>query len=260
MVSPIALEVEGLSVSFGSVEALRRITLSAEAGRFLLLTGPSGSGKSTLLHCLNGLIPHTLPGRMSGSVRVHGMDTREHGVARLAERVGFVFQNPESQLFNLTVRDELLFGPHNAGLSEVVAERQARWAMEAAGIAHLEHRPVSTLSGGEKQCVAIASVLALRPSLLVLDEPAAHLDVRGARMVLDSILRLCREEGLAVVLGEHRTGAVGRMADRLLILDRGQLVADGSTGELFARRELIRALGIRRPANGRMRNGQGGEG
>ncbi len=244
-----ALEVEGLSVAFGGTQAVREVSLVAEAGEFLLLTGPSGSGKSTLLRCINGLIPHTLPGRMSGTVRVYGTDTRERSVAKLAERVGFVFQNPETQLFNLTVLDELLFAPRNAGLPEDEAVSRARWALKAVGMAQLEDRRIDTLSGGEKQCVAIASVLALRPSLLVLDEPTAHLDVNGAREVLDSITHLCREEGLAVVLGEHRTGAVGQRADRLLILDRGTLLADGPTQDLFARREMIRRLGIRRPAD-----------
>ena len=249
MGDPRALRVERLSVDFGSTEALREISLCADSGEFLLLTGPSGSGKSTLLRCLNGLIPHTLPGRMSGSVWVYGTDTREQPVAKLAERVGFVFQNPGTQLFNLTVWDELLFAPRNAGLSAGEAEERARWALEAVGVTHLEGRRLDTLSGGEKQCVAIASVLALRPSLLVLDEPTAHLDVNGARRVLDSITHLCREEGLSVVLGEHRTGAVGQRADRLLILNRGCLLADGPTAEVFAQRELIRSLGIRRPAD-----------
>ncbi len=243
------LEVADLSVGFGDVEALKGVTLEAEAGEFLLLTGPSGSGKSTLFRCLNGLIPHSFPARTAGRVCVLGLDTRRHPVATLAQRVGLVFQNPEAQFFNLTVRDEVLFGPLNLGLPLGSMDGRARWALEAAGVAHLEDRRLDTLSGGEKQCVAIASVLALRPSLLVLDEPTAHLDVPGARTVLDTLTHLCRKEGMAVVLGEHRTGSVGRIADRMLLLEGGRLVADGSPRDIFAQRELVRRLGIRRPTD-----------
>lgn len=243
------VDVERLSVAFGGCPALEGIDLSAVSGEFLLLTGPSGSGKTTLLRCLNGIIPHLLRARMAGAVRVNGLDTREHPVARLAESVGFVFQNPETQLFNLTVWDEVTFGPRNVGLGAAEAAARARWALEATGATHLELQRLATLSGGEKQRIAIASVLALRPSILVLDEPTAHLDVAGSRAVLGTLNDLCRREGITVVLGEHRTGAAGRMAHRLVVLEGGHLVVDGPTASVFARRDLIYRLGIRRPAD-----------
>lgn len=243
------LKVDGLSVNYGDACVLHDISFAVAPGELCLLTGASGSGKSTLLRCLNGLIPHTFPARMIGSVVVNGLDTRKHQVPRLAETVGFVFQNPETQLFNLTVDEEVRFGPRNLGLALAEVERRARWALEATGIAHLEGRRTDTLSGGEKQRVAIASVLALRPSVLILDEPTAHLDVPGARAVLSTITDLCRQGGMTVVLGEHRTGAVGRVADRLMILAGGQVAACGPTSQVFAQRDLIYRLGIRRPAD-----------
>ena len=244
-----SVEVAGLRVTFGRQPALAGVSFVAGRGEFVLLTGPSGSGKSTLLRCLNGLIPHAVPAAFSGRVLVGGLDTREHDVPGLARKVGFVFQNPETQLFNLTVHDEVRFAPRNAGLAESQVEAQARWALAAAGIAHLESRPVAALSGGEKQLVAIASVLALRPSILVLDEPTAHLDVPGARAVLNTLDGLRREEGTTIVLGEHRTGTPGRHADRLLVLDDGRVVADGPVRAVLQERDLVYRLGIRRPAD-----------
>ena len=243
------LEVDGLSVTYVDTCVLRDVSFSAGSGELCLLTGPSGSGKSTLLRCLNGLIPHTFPAHMIGSVVVNGLDTRQHQVPKLAETVGFVFQNPETQLFNLTVDEEVRFGPRNLGLAPTEVERRARWALETTGIAHLKSRRVDTLSGGEKQRVAIASVLALRPSVLILDEPTAHLDVAGARAVLGTITDLCHQQGMTIILGEHRTGAVGRVADRLMILDAGHLAANGPTSQVFAQRDLIYRLGIRRPVD-----------
>lgn len=244
-----ALQVESLSVRYGEATALAGISLSARPGEFLLLTGPSGSGKSTLLRCCNGLIPQVWPAQVAGRIEVGGLDARGHAVAELARRVGFVFQSPEAQLFNLTVHDEVRFAPRQQGLSHDEVERRAREALDAVGISHLEQRRVATLSGGEKQRVAIASVLALQPSVLLLDEPTAHLDVPGARMVLGTVERLCRQAGLLVVMGEHRTGAAGRLADRLVILEQGRMVADGALREVFAQRALMRRLGVRRPSN-----------
>ena len=120
------LEVDGLSVTYVDTCVLRDVSFSAGSGELCLLTGASGSGKSTLLRCLNGLIPHTFPAQMTGSVVVNGLDTRQHQVPRLAETVGFVFQNPETQLFNLTVDEEVRFGPRNLGLAPIEVERRAR--------------------------------------------------------------------------------------------------------------------------------------
>ncbi len=228
-------------------EALRAMDLRIAPGEFVLLTGPSGCGKSTLARLLNGLIPHVIPGALRGAVRVHGLDTRHHPVAALATQVGLVFQIPETQLFNRTVEDEVAFGPRNLGLSgEETAERVA-WALAAVGIEGFRQRAVCELSGGEKQRVAIASVLAMRPAVLVLDEPLANLDAAGAALVLDSLRRLHRETGLAVLVIEHKTGAILPLADRVLIMDRGRIVRDGQPETVFAEQAYLRELGVRLP-------------
>lgn len=229
-------------------EALRGVDLHIAPGQFVFLTGPSGCGKSTLARLLNGLIPHVIPGKLSGQVRVYGLDTRQHPVAALATRVGLVFQIPETQLFNYTVEEEIAFGPRNLGVDgEEVAGRVA-WALAAVGIEGLRRRAVRELSGGEKQRVAIASVLALRPAVLVLDEPLANLDTCGAALVLDSLRRLHRETGLTVLVIEHKTAAILPLADRALIMDRGRIVRDGRPEVVFAEREYLRGLGVRLPA------------
>ncbi len=228
-------------------EALRGLGLHIAPGEFVLLTGPSGCGKSTLARLLNGLIPHIIPGELRGQVRVHGLDTRQRPVAALATQVGLVFQIPETQLFNRTVEEEVAFGPRNLGLSgEEVAGRVA-WALAAVGIEGLWRRAVRELSGGEKQRVAIASVLALRPAVLVLDEPLANLDAAGAALVLDSLRRLHREAGLTVLVIEHKTRALLPLADRALIMDRGRIVRDGRPEAVFAEQAYLRGLGVRLP-------------
>lgn len=228
-------------------EALRGVDLHIAPGEFVFLSGPSGCGKSTLARLLNSLIPHVIPGELSGQVRVYGLDTRQHPVAALATRVGLVFQIPETQLFNRTVEDEVAFGPRNLGLSgEEVAGRVA-WALAAVGIEGLRRRAVRELSGGEKQRVAIASVLALRPAVLVLDEPLANLDAAGAALVLDSLRRLHRERGLTVLVIEHKTGAILPLADRVVIMDQGRVVRDGRPEAVFAEREYLQELGVRLP-------------
>ena len=228
-------------------EALRGIDLHIAPGEFVFLTGPSGCGKSTLARLLNGLIPHVLPGTLRGQVRVHGLDTRQHPVATLAAQVGLVFQVPETQLFNHTVEDEVAFGPRNLGLSGEEVVGRVAWALAAVGIEGLRQRTVRELSGGEKQRVAIASVLALRPPVLVLDEPLANLDAAGAALVLNSLRRLHRESGLTVLVIEHKTGAILPLADRVLIMDRGRIVRDGRPETVFAGQEYLRELGVRLP-------------
>ncbi|HOG47846.1 MAG TPA: ATP-binding cassette domain-containing protein, partial [Anaerolineae bacterium] len=202
---------------------------------------------STLARALNGLIPHTIAATMAGRVIVAGRDTAHCTVAELATVAGLVFQNPATQLFNLTVEDELAFGPHNLGLDGAEVARRIAQAIAATGIGHLRGRPVRELSGGEQQRLAIASVLAMGPRLLVLDEPTANLDVQGTREVTATLARLS-QAGVTTVIIEHRLGAVAHLAQRTVVMDEGRIVADGPTGSVFARRRLLRRLGLRRPA------------
>jgi energy-coupling factor transporter ATP-binding protein EcfA2 len=242
------IEIENLTVQYnGQKPAVEGVSLSIEDGEFVLLTGPSGCGKSTLTRCLNGLIPHTSDASMSGRVMVNGIPTAERTVAQLATEVGLVFQNPASQLFGATVEEELTFGPSNLGLPEDEVTTRCSFALEATGIEHLRHRATRTLSGGEQQRVAIAAVLAMRPRMLVLDEPTSNLDLGGTRAVLDTLARLHREQGLTILVVEHRLADVGKLANRVLIMDEGKIALDGSPKSVFSRKQFLSQLGIRYP-------------
>jgi energy-coupling factor transporter ATP-binding protein EcfA2 len=246
------IQVDDLTVYYGKRRVLGSkrsgLSLSIRPGEFVLLTGPSGSGKSTLLRALAGLIPHASLARMRGKVVVDGLDTQQHPLPVLAGHVGMVFQNPATQLFCLRVEEEVAFGPRNLGLPLDEVSRRVKWALGAAGLEHLRGRRVNTLSDGEKQRLAIAAILAMAPRILILDEPTSNLDLAGTRQVLSTLEHL-RRESSTVVIAEHKTGEVGRLADRVLILEEGQPVADGPPDVVFARQELLHRLGVRQPIN-----------
>jgi energy-coupling factor transporter ATP-binding protein EcfA2 len=244
------IHVRHLSVHYGPVPALDDVSLDVPAGQCVLVTGPSGCGKSTLARALAGLIPHALAVQMKGSVEVAGLDTRERPLPALAQRVGIVFQNPATQLFHLRVADEVAFGPRNLGLDEVDVQERVAWALTATGLASLRDRKPAELSGGQKQCLAIAAVLAMRPQVLVLDEPAASLDVPSTGRVMEALASLKRQ-GMTIVLVEHRLAEAAYLADRLVVMDGGQVVAAGAPLELLADRGLRKRLGLRRPAEER---------
>jgi len=243
------IHIEHLTVRYGQQQALDDVSLHVAPGEFVLLTGPSGCGKSTLARCLNGLIPHSIPVGLSGRVVVNGHVTTHESVAELATSAGLVFQNPATQLFNLTVDEELAFGPRNLGLDPEEITRRVTWAMEATGIAGLRDRSIHTLSGGEQQRLAIAAVLAMGPRLLVLDEPTSSLDVQGIREVMATLAQLNTEAGVTVLVIEHRLGEVARLAARTVILDQGRVVADGATQDIFGCHEFRRRFGLRRPSD-----------
>jgi energy-coupling factor transporter ATP-binding protein EcfA2 len=242
------IEIKDLSVRYNEhLTALDGLSLKVDPGEFVLLTGPSGCGKSTLARCLNGLIPHSSTAVMTGQVVVDGASTSEHSVAEMATHVGLVFQNPPTQLFGSTVAEELAFGPRNLALPpDEVAERVS-FAMEATRIEHLMDRSTQLLSGGEQQRVAIAAVLAMRPKLLVLDEPTSNLDLKGAEAVLTTVDRLRREHDLTVVIIEHRLNEAAKYADRILAMKRGIIVLDAPPEVAFDDKDFLSRLGMRYP-------------
>jgi energy-coupling factor transport system ATP-binding protein len=216
--------VRGLSFSYPEAgPALRDVSLEIEPGEVVALFGPSGSGKSTLLRALAGLVPHFHGGRFEGQVEIAGRDTRTTRPADLAGTVATLFQDPEDQVVFTRVEAEVAFGLENIGTPPAEIPVRAAAALDAVGAGALAHRPVAELSGGELQRVCLASVLALSPQLLLLDEPTSQLDPDGAAAAIE----LARSSGAAVVVSEHRPERVVEACDRVLFLDEGRLREDG---------------------------------
>lgn len=213
--------------------ALQNINLAIEDGQFVLLTGASGGGKSTLCRCFNGLVPHFYGGTISGKAEVQGMDILEHPPRELATKVGMVFQDPENQLVTTDVEREIAFGLENLGYPKNLIARRIEEALDTVGIARLRFARNNELSGGEQQKVAIASVLALHPEILVLDEPTSELDPQSAEEVLRLLERLNDELGLTVILIEQRLDRVVHLVDRMLVMGDGKIIADGTPGEVM---------------------------
>jgi energy-coupling factor transporter ATP-binding protein EcfA2 len=242
------IELDALSVRYGATPALTGVSLRVAPGESVLVGGPSGCGKSTLARVLGGLVPAVVPAHVEGRVRVAGLDALRPRRDGFATRVGLVFQNPATQLFCLTVEEEVAFGPRNLGRSEDETGARVAWALDATGLAGLRGRAPLELSGGEQQRLAIAAALAMQPALLVLDEPLASLDHDGARQVLDTLADLNHRHGVTVVTIEHRLAEAARVAGRIVLLEDGRVVADGAAAAIAADHARLRALGLARPA------------
>lgn len=241
------IQVHDLRVAYAGQVVLQDVSFEVPAGECLVVTGPSGCGKSTLARVLTGLIPQVIPAEISGTVRVAGMDVVAQTPAQISTCVGTVFQDPSTHLFHLRVADEVAFGPRNLGLPGEEIQRRVAWAMDALGLNDLAARKPSDLSGGQKQRLAIASALAMRPQVLVLDEPTASLDVPGTRSVVSSLDELRRTHGLTLVLMEHRLAEVRNLADKVLVLDHGRSVAAGEFIAILGDHDLQQRYGLRRP-------------
>ena len=224
-------------------KALSDINLTIEDGEFIGLIGHTGSGKSTLVQHLNGLIMPT-----SGRVLVDGMDLKDKATDRRAvrQRVGLVFQYPENQLFEETVEKDIAFGPKNLGLGAEEIDRRVRDAMRRVALDYdkLHERSVFELSGGQMRRVAIAGVLAMEPKVLVLDEPCAGLDPRGREEIMGLIKELHREAGTTIVMVSHSMDDVASLAERVIVMNHGEVAMDGAPRDVFSRGEELRAMGL----------------
>ena len=222
--------------------ALRDISLELAAGDLVLLIGHSGAGKSTLLRCLNGLVPHFSGGVLSGNVRVNGLDPVAAKPQVMSRHVGFVFQDPESQFVMDRVEDEIAFALENAAMPPQEMRVRVEETLDLLDLEPLRDRALATLSGGEKQRVAIAAALALRPDVLVLDEPTSQLDPKSAEDVLSALVRLNQDLGLTVILAEHRLERVLPFVDTVVYLPRDGAPQVGPPATIMATADLAPPL------------------
>lgn len=221
-----------------STPILKNINLEINEGEFVLLVGPSGCGKSTLLRCVNGLIPHLYNGVYQGKVIVDGEIVSEKSVSELATKVGFVFQNPENQIFMFSVEKDIVFGLENIGVDKEEISRRISWVLKTLNIEQLKNRAPYELSDGQKQRVAIAGTLVMNPKILILDEPTSLLDPRTAYEFILTLKRLNVELGITVIVVEHRIDLLTNVADRIIVMDNGKIMHDGSLRDIIKLKDL----------------------
>jgi energy-coupling factor transport system ATP-binding protein len=234
-------------VGAAPVSVLRGVNLAVGAGEFVAVLGRVGAGKSTLCMALNGLVPHATGGAFRGEVTVLGRDTRKQPIADLARTVGLVFQDPEMQLTQMRAEDEIAFGPENLGVPAGEIEERVTWALEVVGLTGYSDRSPLHLSGGEKQRLAIAAMLAMRPQILVLDEPTANLDPAGKATVFNLVARLARERQITIVLATQEMERVARYARRAVVLHEGVIALDDTPAAVFAQADRLREWGLGAP-------------
>jgi energy-coupling factor transporter ATP-binding protein EcfA2 len=241
----IAARDLGFKYTGAKKPAIQSVDLSISGDEFILLTGPSGCGKTSLCRCLNGLIPNFYQGEWTGTLLVDGLDVTTQPTSELSRKVGYVFQNPENQLFALTVEKDIAFGPENLGFGRDEIRKRVDEAMKITSTFGLRELAPYELSGGQQQRVALAGVLAMKPSIIVLDEPTSFLDPRTAEDVMRAADSLRRELGLTIVVVEHRLDLVARYAERIVVMDGGKIVADGNLEHVLDEQfDLLEGLGV----------------
>lgn len=244
----MSIEIRNLTHTYSEGTAMRTVALedvcmTIEDGEFLGIIGHTGSGKSTLVQHLNGLLKPT-----SGQVFIDGEDLNSEHVNRraLRQRIGLVFQYPEYQLFEETVAKDIAFGPKNQGLSKEDIDERVRYAMDCV---HLDYQKYSErspfeLSGGQMRRVAIAGVIAMRPSVLILDEPTAGLDPRGRDRILSMLEQLHAEQHTTIVMVSHSMDDMARLATRLIVMAEGKILATGTPREIFSQEKMMMSAGL----------------
>jgi len=246
----VTVQVDGLTYSYlGHAPVLHDINFKVLKGEMLGIIGPNGAGKSTLCKALNGLVPHFYGGTYGGTVTVAGMDTMKHTVADLSLKIGLVFQEPTNQFSGVSTRvdEEVAFGMSMMGFQREEMLSRIKESLRQVGLEGLEERSPFELSGGQQQRLAIATVLAVRPEVIVMDEPTAQLDPVGKTEVLET-MRALNKEGYAIIVAEHEIEELATFADRIITLNEGRLILEGSTRDVLTRVGQLKRIGVDPPS------------
>lgn len=244
-----AIEITNYSWAYahGNGKALKAISLSVEQGECVGVIGPNGSGKTTLAYSIDGLVPGQYHGIKEGTVQIQGREVEDYPKGMLQREVGLVFSDPEAQFTAMTVEDELVFGLENLGLDIPEIRERLEWVTELTGLGPLLQKPPYEISGGQKQRVALAAVLAMRPRVLVLDEPTSMLDPLSRKRVFEVLGQLRKVQNTTLILIEHGLEHVVPLADRMVLLADGEIALDAPTPSFFERLDLLHSHGLHVP-------------
>ncbi|MGD0707333.1 MAG: energy-coupling factor transporter ATPase [Anaerolineaceae bacterium] len=244
-----AIELINVSYSYARSKkyALKDLNLRVEQGEFLAVMGENGAGKSTFCQILNGILPNSMGGRLKGKVLVQGLNTVETPISQLATKVAIVLEDPETQFFTSCVRSEIAFGPENLCVPVDEILERIKWSLDVVRLTGFEDRLPTALSGGQKQRLAIAAGIAMRPSILVLDEATSQLDPVGVKEVLSVVKELNEKYGMTIVMATDHSEEVARVASHVVVIDAGKLVDEGTPRQIFANLDLFDKYMIRSP-------------
>lgn len=246
--------VEGFEYAYPGVNpgedgpwVLRGVDFTVEEGEFVSIMGPTGVGKTTLCLGLNGIVPQSTGGVIRGNVTINGLNTKRAPVPELARHVGLVFQEPETQLFNMSVEAEVAFGLESLGMPPEEMKERVEWALSVVGMDGYQKRSPFNLSGGQKQRTAIASILAMTPQILVLDEPTASLDPLGKTEVYSVVRELRHQRGMTIIMVSFEAERIAEFSDRVIVLREGRVEMQGTPDRVFSQVELMGEIGLAVP-------------
>lgn len=243
------IEINDFSFQYEGTDepVLQNINITIEDGDFLGIIGPSGAGKSTLTYAINGIIPHYYKGDFYGSVLIDGKDTIETSLTDLSKLIGSICQDIDSQMVSSVVEDEILYGLENFGVSKEEIEERIVSALDEVGISSLRNRNISSLSGGQKQKVAIAAIIALKPKILLLDEPTGELDPQSSRQVFLLLKKLSEKYGITVVIVEQKIMLLCEFAKHISVIDGGKVVIHDTVEKVLENSEILERSGVHCP-------------
>ncbi len=243
------IEFKNLTFSYQLQEkpALKNINLTIYEGEYVAFLGLNGAGKTTMQLCINGVVPNMIGGDFKGQVLVDGMDTQDYPTREMAKVVGIVFDNPEFQLTQTSVAEEVALGLENLGVPTNEMKSIVDEALNTVGLSGLQERSPFELSGGQQQRLAIASALAMNPRIFVMDEPTSNIDPIGKEEVIAVAAKLNKEKKMTVIVAEHEVEVIARYADHVIVIHEGEIVLDGTPHDVFSQVEMLQKIGLRPP-------------
>jgi energy-coupling factor transport system ATP-binding protein len=244
---PIILENVTFTYEGSREPALKNINLNIRRGEITAILGRTGAGKTTTIYAMGGIIPNYIKGKLKGDVIIEGLNTKEHPLYEIAKYIGVVMDDPEAHIVSFTVWEDVAFGPSNLGLSKEDILKRVEFSLNVTRLEALRNRNPYNLSGGEKQSLAIAGMLSMRPNILALDEPTSMLDPLGSKRVLSVLKELNKKYAITLVLSDFNAERISDLANRIIVLDRGEVVADGDFRKIIQNVEMLEKLGIHIP-------------